>query len=126
MKTLTLGGVFAMVPSSPDRVTTPGSGQEEDRTMATFLMFGKYSTEAVKQISPARTEKTKKLVKQFKGEVKGMYALLGEYDLLFIAELPGAEQAMQFSVALSKLTGIAFTTSPAVTVAEFDKLMAET
>lgn len=94
--------------------------------MATFLMFGKYSTEAVKQISPARTEKTKKLVKQFKGEVKGMYALLGEYDLLFIAELPGAEQAMQFSVALSKLTGIAFTTSPAVTVAEFDQLMAET
>ena len=92
--------------------------------MATFLMFGKYSPEAVKKISAERTEKTLKLAKQFKGEVKGMYALLGEYDLLFIAELPGAPQAMQFSVALSKLTGIAFTTSPAVTVAEFDKLMA--
>jgi uncharacterized protein with GYD domain len=92
--------------------------------MATFLMFGKYSTDAVKQISADRTEKTMKLVKQFRGEIKGMYALLGEYDLLFIADLPSAEQAMQFSVALSKLTGIAFTTSPAVTVAEFDKLMA--
>ena len=53
-----------------------------------------------------------------------MFAMLGEYDLLFIAELPGAEAAMQFSVGLSKLTGIAFTTCPAVTVAEFDKLMA--
>lgn len=93
--------------------------------MATFLMFGKYSPEAVKQISAKRTEQTVKLVKKFQGEVKSMYALLGEYDLLFIAELPGASQAMQFSVALSKLTGIAFTTSPAVTVAEFDKLMAE-
>jgi len=31
---------------------------------------------------------------------------------------------MQFSVSLSKTTGIAFTTYPAVTVAEFDKLMA--
>lgn len=93
--------------------------------MATFLMFGKYSTEAVKKISAERTDKTVKLAKQFKGEIKDMYALLGEYDLLFIAELPGAEQAMQFSVALSKLTGIAFTTSPAVTVAEFDKLMAK-
>jgi uncharacterized protein with GYD domain len=93
--------------------------------MATFLMFGKYSSDAVKQISADRTEKTMKLVKQFKGDIKGMYALLGEYDLLFIAEFPGVEQAMKFSVALAKLTGIAFTTSPAVTVAEFDKLMAE-
>jgi hypothetical protein len=31
---------------------------------------------------------------------------------------------MQFSVSLSKLTGIAFNTAPAVTVAEFDQLMA--
>jgi len=93
--------------------------------MATFLMLGKYSSDAVKQISADRTEKTMKLAKQFRGEIKGMYALLGEYDLLFIGDFPGAEQAMQFSVALAKLTGIAFTTSPAVTVAEFDKLMAE-
>lgn len=92
--------------------------------MATFLMFGKYSTDAVKKISAERTEKTKELAKKFKGTIKDMYALLGEYDLLFIVDMPGAEQAMQFSVALSKLTGIAFTTSPAVTVAEFDKLMA--
>ena len=92
--------------------------------MATFLMFGKYSPEAVKKISAERTDKTVKLAKKFKGQIKGMFAMLGEYDLLFIAELPGAEAAMQFSVSLSKLTGIAFTSCPAVTVAEFDKLMA--
>ncbi len=91
--------------------------------MATFLMLGKYSTEAVKQISAERTEKTVQLAKQFQGEVKGMYVMLGEYDLLFITEFPGATQVLQFSVALAKLSGIAFTTSPAVTVAEFDKLM---
>jgi uncharacterized protein with GYD domain len=91
--------------------------------MATFLMLGKYSTEAVKQISAERTEKTVQLAKQFQGEVKGMYAMLGEYDLLFITEFPGPTQVLQFSVALAKLSGIAFTTSPAVTVAEFDKLM---
>jgi uncharacterized protein with GYD domain len=114
-----------MVPLLTGRVPRPASDKEEGSTMATFLMFGKYSSDAVKQISADRTEKTMKLVKQFKGDIKGMYALLGEYDLLFIAEFPGAEQAMKFSVALAKLTGIAFTTSPAVTVAEFDKLMAE-
>jgi uncharacterized protein with GYD domain len=93
--------------------------------MATFLMFGKYSADAVKKISAKRTTETVNLAKKFKGEIKGMYALLGAYDLLFIVELPGPEQAMQFSVSLSKLTGIAFTTAPAVSVAEFDKLMAE-
>ena len=92
--------------------------------MATFLMFGKYSVDAVKQISAERTEKTMQLATTFKGSVTAMYAMLGEYDLLFIVEMPGTEQALQFSVALSKLTGIAFATSPAVTVAEFDKLMA--
>ena len=92
--------------------------------MATYLMFGKYSVDAVKQISAERTEKTMQLATSFKGTVTAMYAMLGEYDLLFIVEMPGNEQALQFSVALSKLTGIAFATSPAVTVAEFDKLMA--
>ena len=92
--------------------------------MATYLMFGKYSVDAVKQISAERTEKTMQLATSFKGTVTAMYAMLGEYDLLFIVEMPGNEQALQFSVALSKLTGIAFATSPAVTVAEFDKQMA--
>ena len=114
-----------MVPALTGRVPIPASAKEEGSSMATFLMLGKYSADAVKQISADRTEKTMKLVQQFRGEIKGMYALLGEYDLLFIADLPSAEQAMQFSVALSKLTGIAFTTSPAVSVAAFDKLMAE-
>lgn len=93
--------------------------------MATFIMCGKYSGEAVKQISAERTTKTVELFKKFGGEVKAMYALLGEKDLLFIVELPGPEAAMQVSVSLAKATGIAFTTAPAVTVKEFDKLMAK-
>jgi uncharacterized protein with GYD domain len=93
--------------------------------MAIFLMFGKYSAEAVKKMNPERTEKSMQLAKKFKGEIKAMFAVLGKYDLLFIAEFPGVDKAMQFSVSLSKLTGIDFTTLPAVTVEEFDKLMAE-
>lgn len=59
------------------------------------------------------------------GQVKGMYALLGEKDLVFIVTLPGTKEAMKASVSLSKLTGISFTTSPAVTVDEFDKILAK-
>jgi uncharacterized protein with GYD domain len=93
--------------------------------MATFLMFGKYSADAVNKISTERTEKSMQMAKKFGGEIKAMFAVLGKYDLLFITDFPGVDKAMQFSVSLSKLTGIAFTTLPAVTVAEFDKLMAE-
>jgi uncharacterized protein with GYD domain len=92
--------------------------------MATFIMCGKYSLDAVKQISAQRTQQTMDLLKQHGGAAKGMYAMLGEKDLLFIVDLPSVEAAIKVSVGLSKMTGIAFTTSPAVTVEEFDKLMA--
>ena len=93
--------------------------------MSTFFMLGKYSSEALKGISSSRTDKALKLIKKFGGEVKSMYALLGEIDLVFILTFPDVEKAMQASVALNKLTGISFTTLPAVTVEEFDKVMSK-
>ena len=54
-----------------------------------------------------------------------MYTLLGEYDLVLIVNFPKVEDIMKVSVALSKLTGISFTTYPAVSVEQFDKLIAE-
>jgi uncharacterized protein with GYD domain len=91
--------------------------------MATFLMFGKYSAEGVKGISSQRTQEATDLIKKQGGEVKAMYAMLGMADLLLIVDLPGMEAAIQTSVDLSKMTGISFSTSPAVTVEEFDKMM---
>ena len=79
----------------------------------------------MKAISAERPQKARELLARFGGEVRAGYALLGENDLLFLVDFPQTEQAMQASVALSKLTGIAFTTSPAVAVDEFDRLMGE-
>jgi len=93
--------------------------------MATFLMVGKYSSGALKQMSAERTDKTFSLIKNLGGEVKAMYALLGEKDLAFVVDLPGIEQAMKASIALNKSTGITFTTFPAVTVEDFDKMMGD-
>jgi uncharacterized protein with GYD domain len=90
--------------------------------MATFLMFGKYSAQAMKEMSPERTQKVRDKVKQLGGEVKAMYAMLGKYDLLLVVSLPGIEAAMKASLSLAKMTGIGFTTAPALTVEEFDKL----
>jgi len=93
--------------------------------MATFLMLGNYSSEGLEGMSAERTGAVEDLVKKFGGKMKALYALLGEHDLVAIVEFPGTEQAMQASVAVSKLTKIAITTSPAVAVKDFDKLMAE-
>lgn len=90
--------------------------------MATFVMLGKYSSEALKEISAERTQRAVSTIKKFGGEVSSMYTLLGDHDLVLIVDLPGVEQAMQASIALNKSTGIAFTTSPALKVEDFDKL----
>ena len=92
--------------------------------MGTFFMFGSYSPEAMKLISAARTKEAKGLIEGMGGQVKGMYALLGVHDVVLIVELPNVEEAMKASVALGKMTGIAFSTAPAIPVAEFDKMNA--
>jgi uncharacterized protein with GYD domain len=92
--------------------------------MATFVMIGKYTPQALADLSAKRTKEALTLVKQHKGEVQLMYATLGQNDLLLVLDFPGIKEAMKASVALTKLTGIGFTTSPAVPVDVFDKLMA--
>lgn len=91
--------------------------------MNTFILLGKYTQEALKGISTKRTEKATRLIEKFGGQVKAIYASLGAYDLILIAEFPGVNEVLQASVALTKLTGIGFTTSPAIPVEEFDKLV---
>ena len=91
--------------------------------MATFVMLGKYSQKSVKDISAKRTEKATQLIEQNGGKVVSGYALLGEYDLVLILELPDSDQAMKTSVALSKMLGISFVSAPAVSMEDFDKLV---
>lgn len=94
--------------------------------MATFLMYGKYTPEALKEISADRTKAAHKLVKQMGGKIQAGYATLGANDLVFVVNLPSTEDALKASIALNRMTGIAFSTAPAVTVDEFDKLASET
>ncbi len=92
--------------------------------MEIFFMFGKYSEDALKKISARRTEQASDIIKEVGGEYQSAYALLGEYDIVIIATFPGTQEAMRASLGLHKLTGIAFTTAPAVEVGDFDKIAA--
>lgn len=93
--------------------------------MTTFVMLGRMHGESMKDINPQRTVEALALIKKYGGEFKSGYVMLGKYDLILILELPNKEQAIKTSVGLSRLLGVTFTTSPAITFDEFDKLMME-
>ena len=93
--------------------------------MSLFMMFGKYSSEALRGISSERTKQAEALIKEQGGDIKSMYAVLGEHDLVFTIDFPDTERAMAASVALHRLTGISFSTSPVVEAEQFDKLVGE-
>ena len=90
--------------------------------MATFFMFGKYSLDSLGKISAQRTETARQVVEQLGGRIKDIYALLGQYDLILIVELPNMAKAMETSVALQRATGISFSTVAAVPIEDFDQM----
>ena len=90
--------------------------------MAKYLMLGKYSVDAVRGIQVERTKKVTELIEKDGGKVIAMYALIGRYDLAFIVDMPSNGALMKVSIAVTKLTGIGFSSMPAMAVEEFDKL----
>jgi uncharacterized protein with GYD domain len=87
-------------------------------------MYGKYTKEALVGISADRTTKALDTITKAGGKVNSIYALLGKYDIVLIADFPGVSEVMKASVALNKLTNISFTSFPAITMEEFDKVIA--
>ena len=92
--------------------------------MAKFFMYGKYSKEALSEISSERTSKALDVIARAGGKVNSIFALLGKYDIVLITDFPGVAEVMKASVALNKLTNISFTSFPAIPIEEFDKLAA--
>ncbi len=89
--------------------------------MSTYLMFGNYTSESIKQISQKRTEQVVDIVRQFGGEVKAMYALLGAFDIVIIAGFPSMDEVSKVSVVMSQALGITFSTMPALPVEGFEE-----
>ena len=86
-------------------------------------MFGKYSAEAIKGVSAERTKKANDIILKLGGKILAQYALLGDKDLIFIVNLPGVEEVIKASAGLHKLTGISFSSVPAISIEKFDQVM---
>jgi len=92
--------------------------------MNTFFFFGDYTRDALDGIDARRTRIAEETITGYGGRLKSVYALLGDHDIVMIAELPGVPEALQVSVTMSRQTGISFTSCPAIPVADFDRLAA--
>ena len=91
--------------------------------MATFIMVGTYSQDAIDEISSKRTEKAKSTIAANGGSMLSAYVSLGDSDLYLICEFPDMQSAMKSSIELTKSTGISFSTNECLSAKEFDKLM---
>jgi len=91
--------------------------------MALYMMLGKYSQSSVCEINSARTKEAVGVIEKNNGQVVSMYAMLGQYDVVLIVNLPGNREAMEVSVGLSKVTGIHFTTGPVIAIDRFDEMI---
>ncbi len=91
--------------------------------MATFIMRGKYSTDAIKQISSERSVKAYQIIQQCGGANLSVYATMGEADILVIVDFPDVGDAMKASVGLAQELGVSFATVPALRAEDFDKLV---
>ena len=87
-------------------------------------MFGIYDADALDEISAERTRAARQVVESTGGKIEAMYVLMGDTDLVLIADFPDARKAIKASIELTKLTGISFSTTPALEVQEFDQLIA--
>jgi len=95
---------------------------KEDK-MRTFLIVGQSSPQELKEISMKYRTEVVSLVNSFGGTVRSMYVMLRERYLILTLSFPGVKMAMSASIALSKLTGIPFTASPAVLIEKFNNLL---
>ena len=93
--------------------------------MTTFFFFGSYTSDAIEGIDARRTKAAEEIITGFGGKLRSVYALLGESDIVMIAELPAVPEALQVSIALTRKTGIRFRSAPALPVADFDKLASD-
>jgi uncharacterized protein with GYD domain len=85
-------------------------------------MIGKYTIQAMEEVSSERTKSVENYIQTLGGKLRDIYVLLGEYDLVLIVDLPSEEKAIQVSLGLSKITNIDFTTYPAISAENFDKM----
>jgi uncharacterized protein with GYD domain len=88
--------------------------------MPTYIALYKLTDQGAKAIkdAPGHIEAGIRGAEKMGGKVIGLYAVMGEYDYVAIAEWPSDEVATTFSLAISSLGNVRTTTLRAFTKEE--------
>jgi len=93
--------------------------------MPTYISFIQYTQQGMQKIkeSPARLDHAKKGYEAAGGKIKDFYLVMGEYDIVVVAELPNDDAAAKLALTLGAAGSIRTRTSRAFTEAEYRKLI---
>ena len=94
--------------------------------MATYVLLVRYTQKGVENIkeSPARHDAAAKAFKAMGAELKEMYLVMGQYDLVLVAEAPDDETITKLVLSLGSNGNIRTETLRAYTEDEYRKIIA--
>ena len=93
--------------------------------MATYIMLHRFTQKGIENIkqSPTRLEAVKKAFKAMGAELKQVYLVAGQYDLVTISEAPNFETIAKCSLDLSSKGNVTTETLCAFTEDEYRKII---
>jgi len=93
--------------------------------MPTYISFIQYTQQGLQKIkeSPGRLDQAKKAYEAAGGKLKDIYLVMGEYDIVVVAELPSDDAVAKLALSLGAAGNIRTRTSRAFTEAEYRKLI---
>jgi len=92
-----------------------------------YVVLFNWTDQGAKNIkeSPARSAQALEAAKAAGIDIKGMYATMGEYDMVAIAESPGDEAATAMLLATAALGNVRTKTMRAFTMEEFANIVSK-
>ncbi len=93
--------------------------------MPTYIFLYKLTDQGIKNIKemPQRMEKAIEASEAVGGKVLGVYSVLGEYDLVSIAEFPNDETVLSLALAFGSQGNVRSTTLKAFTKETFVEIV---
>jgi len=93
--------------------------------MATYISLIQYTQQGLATIkeSPKRLDAARKAFEQAGVKIKEFYLVMGEYDIVIVAEAPNDEAITKISLALASKGNVRTRTSRAFTEPEYRKLI---
>jgi uncharacterized protein with GYD domain len=93
--------------------------------MPTYISLVQYTQQGLQKVkdSPGRLDAARKAFEQAGAKIKDFYLVMGEYDLIFVAEAPNDEVVAKLTLMLGSMGNVKTRTSRAFTEGEYRKLI---